>query len=42
MKVDKTIGVATAAVREAKDGQEFLGKVSKETGIPFRVLSGQQ
>ena len=42
MKVDKTIGVATAAVREAKDGQEFLGKVSKETGIPFRVLSGRQ
>ena len=42
MKVDKTIGVATAAVRESKDGKDFLGKVSKEIGISFRILSGRQ
>ncbi len=42
MKVNRTIGVATAAVREAKDGEDFLGRLSKKTGISFRVLSGSQ
>ena len=42
MNVAQIIGVATAAVRNAKDGEEFLHKVKKETGIKFEVLSGKQ
>ncbi|MBY0563249.1 MAG: Ppx/GppA family phosphatase [Hyphomonadaceae bacterium] len=33
-------GVATAAVREAADGQAFVRRVQDETGISLRVLSG--
>jgi exopolyphosphatase / guanosine-5'-triphosphate,3'-diphosphate pyrophosphatase len=32
--------VATAAVREAADGTEFLARVEMETGLRLRVLSG--
>lgn len=32
--------VATAAVREASDGPDFLARVEMETGIRLRVLSG--
>lgn len=34
--------VATAAVREASDGQSFLARVEMETGLRLRVLSGQE
>lgn len=33
---------ATAAVREAQDGQAFVGRVQAETGLNLRVLSGQE
>jgi exopolyphosphatase/guanosine-5'-triphosphate,3'-diphosphate pyrophosphatase len=33
--------VATAAVREAEDGADFVKLVEKETGIKLRVLSGE-
>lgn len=39
-KVDSLFAFATAAVREASDGKEFVDKVKKETGIALRVLSG--
>lgn len=34
--------VATAAVREASDGAEFLARVEIETGLRLRVLSGAE
>jgi exopolyphosphatase/guanosine-5'-triphosphate,3'-diphosphate pyrophosphatase len=39
-KVDDLFAFATAAVREAKDGQEFTQRVKKEAGLTLRVLSG--
>ncbi|MDP1737741.1 MAG: Ppx/GppA phosphatase family protein [Caulobacter sp.] len=33
---------ATAAVREAQDGEAFVGRVQAETGLSLRVLSGQE
>lgn len=40
-KVDKVLAVATAAVRNAKNGADFLRQAKKETGIPLRVISGE-
>ncbi len=34
--------VATAAVREAKDGPEFVARVDAECGLKIRVLSGTE
>ncbi len=34
--------VATSAVREAKNGGEFLKAVSKKTGLTVRVVTGQE
>jgi exopolyphosphatase / guanosine-5'-triphosphate,3'-diphosphate pyrophosphatase len=34
--------VATAAVREAKDGPAFVARVLKETGLKVRVLTGPE
>lgn len=39
-KVEALFPFATAAVREASDGKEFVDRVKKETGIVLRVLSG--
>lgn len=33
---------ATAAVRDADDGDAFVGRVAAETGLQLRVLSGQE
>jgi exopolyphosphatase / guanosine-5'-triphosphate,3'-diphosphate pyrophosphatase len=33
---------ATAAVREASDGQEFSDRVAAETGLKIRVLTGEE
>ena len=33
---------ATAAVRDAEDGPDFVGRVAAETGLSLRVLSGQE
>ncbi|MDG6997514.1 MAG: Ppx/GppA family phosphatase [Nitrososphaerota archaeon] len=40
--VKHTIPVATSAVREAANSEEFLKKVLSETGFKFRVLSGRE
>ena len=37
-----TFVAATAAVREAADGQEFCDRVCAETGLRIRVLSGEE
>jgi hypothetical protein len=39
-KVEALFPFATAAVRDAADGQEFVDRVKKETGVTLRVLSG--
>lgn len=39
-KVEALFAFATAAVREATDGKEFVDRVKKETGVNLRVLSG--
>jgi exopolyphosphatase / guanosine-5'-triphosphate,3'-diphosphate pyrophosphatase len=36
------ITVATAAVREAKDGPDFVKQVKKQAGFEVRVLSGEE
>jgi exopolyphosphatase/guanosine-5'-triphosphate,3'-diphosphate pyrophosphatase len=33
---------ATAAVRDASDGEAFVGRVAAETGLQLRVLTGQE
>lgn len=40
-EVDKTLAVATAAVRNARNGQEFVQLVRRETGIPLKAISGE-
>ncbi|AEG61113.1 Ppx/GppA phosphatase family protein [Desulforamulus ruminis] len=41
-KVDSVVGVATAAIRNAVNGGEVLETVMKETGVSFRILSGEE
>lgn len=40
--IKRIVPVATAAVRDAANQAEFLEKVYKQTGLHFRVLSGEQ
>lgn len=42
VQVDRILAVATAAVRNAKNGAEFVELVHKHTGIPLRVISGEE
>jgi len=40
--VSNVIAVATAAVRDAKNGAAFVEEASKLCGVPVRVLSGEE
>ncbi|MDI3257515.1 MAG: exopolyphosphatase [Kyrpidia sp.] len=40
--VTETIGVATQAVRMAVNRDELLKRIFEETGIPFRVITGEE
>jgi exopolyphosphatase/guanosine-5'-triphosphate,3'-diphosphate pyrophosphatase len=40
--VRQTLPVATSAVREAANSQQFLRQIFSETGFKFRVLSGKE
>lgn len=42
VKPMQTFVAATAAIREAEDGQAFCEKVAAETGLIIRVLSGEE
>lgn len=42
MKVSALDAVATAAVREAGDGEEFRDEVERATGLRLRVISGEE
>ena len=39
-QVDKIIAVATAAIRNADNGQELIDRVAQETGINLHIISG--
>ena len=41
-KIDKMFAVATAAVRNAENGADFLQRVQEETGIPIVMISGRE
>lgn len=38
--VDKTIGVATAAIRNSNNGKELVDRIAKETGLTLHIISG--
>jgi len=40
--VDEIIAVATSAVRDAENGEEFLNRVREETGLNIRIISGRE
>ncbi|WP_167140714.1 Ppx/GppA phosphatase family protein [Diaminobutyricimonas sp. TR449] len=40
-KVDEFLPMATSAVREARNGLEVLDRITRETGVELRVLSGE-
>jgi len=42
MKVTNTISVSTAAVRFAKNGNDFIALVKQETGFELKVISGEE
>lgn len=42
MKVDEIAAVATAAVRDASNGREFVREIKKRCGFPVKVLSGSE
>ncbi len=42
MQVAQVVLLATAAVRDAKDGPEFVAKVEALCGYPIRILDGEQ
>lgn len=39
---DGVLAAATAAVREAPNGAEFLARVHQETGLQFRCIAGEE
>jgi exopolyphosphatase / guanosine-5'-triphosphate,3'-diphosphate pyrophosphatase len=41
-RVDEILAAATSAMREAKNGPEFLSRIVEETGIRPRVISGTE
>ena len=42
MRVTTIIAVATAAVRKASNGEEFVKQVKEETGLDIQILSGTE
>jgi exopolyphosphatase/guanosine-5'-triphosphate,3'-diphosphate pyrophosphatase len=41
-KVDRVIAIATSAVREAGNGPQFVRDAEAETGLRFRILTGEE
>src|SRR5436309_13868652 len=41
-RVERTLAVATSAIREAENGEEFLRRAREESGIAVRVISGRE
>lgn len=42
MDIKKCCAVATAAVRNARNGEEFLKRINEETGITMSVITGER
>jgi exopolyphosphatase/guanosine-5'-triphosphate,3'-diphosphate pyrophosphatase len=42
LDVDHLMAIATAAVREASDGQEFAAEIERQCGIPVRIIDGAE
>ncbi|GAC1402205.1 MAG: hypothetical protein NVSMB52_16160 [Chloroflexota bacterium] len=40
--VDDLIAIATSAVRDAKNGPEFISRVRSATGVSIRIISGEE
>ena len=40
-QADKTIAVATAAIRNAANGADLVAKVAEQTGIQLHIISGK-
>jgi len=41
-KVEAVFSVATGVIREARNGREFIERARKETGLPLRLISGEE
>jgi exopolyphosphatase / guanosine-5'-triphosphate,3'-diphosphate pyrophosphatase len=41
-RVERTIAVATSAIREAKNGEEFLRRAGARSGVSVRLISGRE
>ena len=41
-QVQKIIAVATAAIRNAPNGEDFIQRIKKQIGFSFQILSGQK
>ena len=42
MRIESVFCVATAALREAEDGPEFVSRIDKEFGLKINVISGEE
>jgi len=42
LKAGEIVAVATSAVREARNGQEFVAEVWREAGLALRVIDGEE
>lgn len=42
LKVDHLMGIATAAVRDASDGEEFATEIERRSGLPVRIVAGPE
>ncbi len=42
MRVERTDLLATAAVRDADDGAEFIARIESDTGLKVHVISGEE
>ena len=39
---DHLMGIATAAVREASDGEKFAAEIERQCGLPVRIIDGAE
>ncbi|MGH7894197.1 MAG: hypothetical protein ACREQL_05970, partial [Candidatus Binatia bacterium] len=42
LQVDRVLAVATSAVREARNGGEFIAQIGRELGIHVDVITGRE
>ena len=42
LNVDHLMGIATAAVREASDGEEFAAEIERQCGVPVHIVAGPE